>query len=195
MTGLWSLSEITALAVKAARGAGYEWGLAQDAGQSVHWLLERDLPGAEALVIALRSDALEQPSQCPIRVGCAICDGAMDVAEIAAAPMNAPLLVLPFVAWAAARDRRALVFSWAETSVEISAKGEVGLLQRISCPERGDVSVNFGKDRKFEDPKCHRACVDCETYVALSSFAERTYAPATEAGRLSGAGAGLTDND
>jgi hypothetical protein len=29
----------------------------------------------------------------------------------------------------------------------------------------------------------------------LNAFAQRTYAPATEASRLAGAGAGLTDND
>jgi len=37
-------------------------------------------------------------------------------------------------------------------------------------------------------------CSD-ETVNALSAFAARTYAPATEESRLAGAGAGLSDND
>ena len=34
-----------------------------------------------------------------------------------------------------------------------------------------------------------------EIWEALSAFAHRTYVPASEASRLKGAGAGLTDND
>jgi hypothetical protein len=34
-----------------------------------------------------------------------------------------------------------------------------------------------------------------EIWEALGRFAHRTYVPATEASRLKGAGAGLTDND
>ena len=34
----WSLSEIGALATKAARGSGMDWGLADEAGYAVKWL-------------------------------------------------------------------------------------------------------------------------------------------------------------
>ena len=44
-------------------------------------------------------------------------------------------------------------------------------------------------------PKRDRADLPAHTYAALDRFAQRTYAPATEASRLAGAGAGLTDND
>jgi hypothetical protein len=37
--------------------------------------------------------------------------------------------------------------------------------------------------------------IDDEIWEALGAFAHRTYVPATEASRLKGAGAGLTDND
>ena len=40
-----------------------------------------------------------------------------------------------------------------------------------------------------------RADFDAATWDRLDRFARRTYAPATEASRLKGAGAGLTDND
>ena len=45
----WSLGEIRSLSIKAARGAGMTWGLAEEAGFSVCWLEERGWPGVEAL--------------------------------------------------------------------------------------------------------------------------------------------------
>ena len=40
-----------------------------------------------------------------------------------------------------------------------------------------------------------RVELDAETLAALEGWAHRTYAPDTEASRIAGAGAGLTDND
>jgi len=45
----WSLGEIGALATKAARGSGMDWGLADEAGYAVKWLQRRQLPGVAAL--------------------------------------------------------------------------------------------------------------------------------------------------
>ncbi len=195
MTAAWSLGEIAALAVKAARGAGYEWGLAQEAGQAVHWLLERDFPGADALQIALVADASRDPTRCPISLGCAIFDGAVEADGFAAKNVVAPLLVLPFVCWTAERRKQALAFEWAGLVAEIGADGEVSRGVDAGCPDRADIRVSAGAGDVLAISKCHRARVTCATYVALSGYADRTYAPATEASRLSGAGAGLSDND
>jgi len=40
-----------------------------------------------------------------------------------------------------------------------------------------------------------RADVSAESWQRLSTFAHRTFAPATDASRLRGAGPGLSDND
>ncbi len=45
----WSLGETAALALKAARGAGMSWGLAEETAASVVWLHSRGLPGISAL--------------------------------------------------------------------------------------------------------------------------------------------------
>ena len=45
----WSLGETGALALKAARGAGMTWGLAEEASEAVVWLQARGLPGVSAL--------------------------------------------------------------------------------------------------------------------------------------------------
>ncbi|MEO1102920.1 MAG: DUF3726 domain-containing protein, partial [Pseudomonadota bacterium] len=48
MTG-WSLNEVEALARKATRGAGYSWGMAEEAGKATRWTCAAGWPGANAL--------------------------------------------------------------------------------------------------------------------------------------------------
>ena len=43
------------MATKAARGAGFDWGMADEAARATCWLAARDLPGPEAL-----ADLLDQ---------------------------------------------------------------------------------------------------------------------------------------
>lgn len=45
----WSLGEIHTLSIKASRGAGISWGLAQEAGFAVEWLQRRGYAGVRAL--------------------------------------------------------------------------------------------------------------------------------------------------
>lgn len=45
----WSLGEVRALAVKAARGAGLSWGMAEEAGYACQSLEQLGLPGTEIL--------------------------------------------------------------------------------------------------------------------------------------------------
>ena len=45
----YSLGEIDSLARKATRGAGYSWGVAEEAGKAVRWLSAYGYPGAEIL--------------------------------------------------------------------------------------------------------------------------------------------------
>ena len=49
-----SLPEIESLVVKAARGAGYNWGIAEEAGFAVRWLARTGLPGPEILLAHLQ---------------------------------------------------------------------------------------------------------------------------------------------
>ena len=105
----WSLGETAALALKAARGAGMSWGLAEETAASVVWLHSRGLPGISALCSYLgqhlgQAAAPQSPEGgCPIMTGCALIDGMMDVPETSSQTLDlghvhAPLLLLPFVA-------------------------------------------------------------------------------------------------
>ena len=82
----WSLGS-GALATKAARGSGLDWGLAEEAGYAVKWLQRRQLPGVAALCryLSSRNDGnlTSWPNEtgalgnyCPITIGAAYGDGA-----------------------------------------------------------------------------------------------------------------------
>ena len=101
-----------------ARGAGYSWGLAEEAGRATRWLAAAGLPGPMCLarllaevdgadfkdftpaVSAGRCTA-DSGALCPILTGVALCDGALDYSPMPGlmlSNLSAPLLLLPFVA-------------------------------------------------------------------------------------------------
>jgi hypothetical protein len=45
----FSLNEVEAMGKRAARGAGRDWGIAEEAGKAARWLTARGLPGPELL--------------------------------------------------------------------------------------------------------------------------------------------------
>ena len=47
--GSWSVSEASSLAIKAARGVGMPWGIAEEAGFALRWLTQSGAPGVTAL--------------------------------------------------------------------------------------------------------------------------------------------------
>jgi len=197
----WSLGETAALALKAARGAGMSWGLAEETAASVVWLHSRGLPGISALCSYLGQAAAPKSPEggCPIMTGCALFDGMMDVPETSSQTLDlghvhAPLLLLPFVA------RLEPGHYWLRApglpgTVDI-AKGDGW--QSHCLRGSGSCTVRLG-DRPQVDPALDMitrvdgrftCCVD-----RLDAYAHRTYAPATGQSRMSGAGAGLNDND
>ena len=197
----WSLGETAALALKAARGAGMSWGLAEETAASVVWLHSRGLPGISALCSYLGQAAAPQSPEggCPIMTGCALFDGMMDVPETSSQPLDlghvhAPLLLLPFVA------RLEPGHYWLQAP---GLQGTVDIAngdgwQSHCLRGSGSCTVSLG-DRPQVDPALEMitrvngrftCCVD-----RLYAYAHRTYAPATGQSRMSGAGAGLTDND
>ena len=205
----WSLGETAALALKAARGAGMSWGLAEETAASVVWLHSRGLPGISALCSYLgqylgqhlRQAAAPQSPKggCPIMTGCALIDGMMDVPETSSQTLDlghvhAPLLLLPFVA-RLEQGHYWLQAPGLQGTVDI-ANGDGW--QSHCLRGSGSCTVSLG-DRPQVDPALEMitrvngrftCCVD-----RLDAYAHRTYAPATGQSRMSGAGAGLTDND
>lgn len=214
----WSLNEVEGLARKAARGSGQSWGLAEEAGKCVRWLVRRDLPGPELLAELLTRNQnasyetlcphesssdwqAKGGSLCPVISGAVLCDHADRIAEnssFALGPVSCPLLLLPFAAGTAEITGRAIKISWSGTSAVMSPDGALHIAQDTTLKtDQADavkiiaIPASHGSTR----PEVSRCEIPQDTAQILESFAKRTYAPDTPESRLAGAGAGLTDND
>lgn len=207
----YSLNETEALCRKAARGAGYAWGLAEDAGRAARWLEARGLLGLQALAglleecegiaLARMTPRIGEVWQadlplCPIIAGAVLADHAHLLAEapVRLGRVRHPLLLLPFVAAALRAGGQAEVV-WADARIAVVPEG-VAVEGVLGASDVAGVSVALA-DAAPPVPLTRRTRCDIPEalYTRLNTFAARTYAPATEASRLAGAGAGLTDND
>ena len=212
-----SLNETQSLAVKAAKGAGMSWGMAQEAGSAVRYLSKFGLPGADALVNLLhqydRGNALSEildcsgnnwhgatGSLCPCVVGAALCDQSHSfngAPEITLQNVAQPLLLIPFVARLAKEKETVIGLAWAGGECVVSAEGVIiqGPKTKLLCENAESVTCFVTSTGVNEIHQQSRADVSQEIYSGLLAFAHRTYAPATEESRQKGAGAGVTDND
>ena len=209
----WSLNEIEALSRKAARGAGYSWGLAEEAGRAVRWLGARGLPGADALVnqlhtidgqdvrmLAPDTDNWTAPgaTTCPILTGTMLADGlaGSGADPITLPDLSYPLLLLPFLCWLAETEGWAVTAEFAGIGVALNPDGTLVTTAKVPSETAALVTLRFNETVSgVPASEGLRSTCSTETVAALNSFAHRTYAPATEESRLAGAGAGLTDND
>ena len=214
----YALNEIEAMGKRAARGVGCDWGIAEETAKAVRWLAMHGLPGPEVLADLLtlndgRSYADLAPltdagvweaasgSLCPLVAGAALSDRANEVAsgrELELRVTAYPLLLAPYVAAAAQSTGTALELTWPGVTMTfdgdgVSITGEPADLAAKSAETvRCRCTVIQVSDAANAGQRCD---VDADTWGRLNAFAQRTFAPATEASRLAGAGAGLSDND
>ena len=211
----WSLSEIEGLARKAARGGGFSWGMAEEAGKAVRWLASINLPGPEALANFLEAydrtpHALMRPGDtsintwrakggtiCPISAGAALCDLAQSDApsrDIHIIGCAYPLLLLPFVRGASEDGGQPERMIWNAGVFAFAAdvRGHTDA-PMTAC---ADVQIRAGTADDLPLPSCQMRYDLAEGPAArLALMAARTYAPDTDESRTAGAGAGLSDND
>ena len=205
-----SLNEVESTAKRATRGAGYPWGLSEEAGKATRWLCARDLDGCGALAaLLLRTDGAdlekwtprcdapiwtaEGGRLCPLIAGAALSDRALSLRGVRLAVLVAPLMLIPFVALAAQQLDTML-------KVELPGASAVTDGRALSVSgrfvaETEELAVDPGGSLVNPLPDRRRAAPGKEALGVLELLAQRTYAPATDASRLSGAGAGLSDND
>ncbi|MDJ0630577.1 MAG: DUF3726 domain-containing protein [Rhodobacter sp.] len=207
-----SLNEVEATAKRAARGAGYPWGLAEEAAKATRWLCAHDFDGCAALAGLLQKvDGTDvanwspvpgggvwnaaDGALCPLATGTAISDRAHEGAAncIRLGGIAHPILLAPFAALLAQQVGQTVTLEL--PGAKLSTDGdEIGLNGTISEASPW-ASVGFGGTVGRPKQRCHRAQPDPCAWTTLATYAHRTYAPATEESRLKGAGAGLTDND
>lgn len=209
-----SFNEIEAIALKAARGAGLSWGLAEEAGFAARWLAEHGLDWSGALlarcgaaeVAAVTLDGpmrLIGAGMCPLRVGAFIADAGIGGEGCEIRDVVVPLLLLPFLARAGAQalgglDARFLFGADAGSTVHFQDGGLIAAEGAAPLPPRAAVRVSMGTRRADARlaPRVTRPLLVTEARLgALQVFERATYVPASAQSRLAGAGAGLSDND
>lgn len=201
-----SLGELQSLVAKAFRGAGYPWGLTEDVAFAARRLGEQGLPVAEMAVRLLRHvDGSEtgdlMPNSdwqgsgsalCPICVGVVISDQS-GCDELCLDAVFEPAFLAPFLASTLSASGGGYVIAWDDGSCQVSPASTqmFGELPRGSA----EVRITRTDDVAAGSERHSRVELDDATFEALAGYAHRVYAPATEASRLAGAGAGTTDND
>lgn len=190
---LCSLNEIETQVRKAVRGAGYEWGLAEEAAKAARWLA---LHGHHAIALFVglceRFDRCRYAERapaategvwrarggvlCPLIAGAALGDFAPPAVETG--PMAFPLI---YAALAGA----------AGYALEGSIDPKRPMVEHTFCRRVG------ARGRATDAvPLPDGIEVDDALWARLDRFAIRTYVPASALSRLTGAGAGtMVDND
>lgn len=203
----FSLNEVEAMARKAARGAGYDWGLAEEAGKAARWLCAQGLDGCGTLAALLQEPRHATPHMapglwsapgtlCPLITGAALSDRS---AELTAAPIRIaqvahPQVLLPFAAGAARRLGTTLTLTCDTLTARTDGTG-LDMTPAPTLPATCDVEISRAGRMTATLPQQTRAAPDPAAWNVLAGLAARTYAPATDASRRLGAGAGLSDND
>jgi len=206
----WPLGELKALSTKAARGAGFSWSLAEEAGYATQWLEAHGVAGTKNLANYLewiKSNGLPAApidmlsaapnvdiSKCPIALGCLIADSSMLKSQRAVLVKQAAL-VLPFLALAAGDSVISCKTNTA--TLMLSAAGiDKSALDRVELNlDEAMLSWQLADNSSIEPVVYTRVSDNAASIKRLVGFADKTYAPATEASRMAGAGAGTTDND
>lgn len=207
----FSLNEVEATAKRATRGAGYAWGVAEEAAKATRWLCVQGFDGPAILAQLLEQEFASHLEHhipeardgmwtgardlCPLMTGSALSDfpDALSQDKVLISNVAAPLLLLPFVATMAKKRK---------STVEITLDGFSATTDgvHLSCEEFGMDRANRVGITEIDQIRparsMHsRATPDPGAWKLLNTVAHRTYAPATEQSRLLGAGSGLSDND
>lgn len=215
---MYSLNEIDVTLKRAARGAGMPWGMAEEAGKCARWLEGNGLHGAELLLGLLtrtdgndcrtnsptdtHADVWTAPSGalCPLMAGVAVADRAdmfTTESSLSLGAMLSPLAFVPFAASAAKSAGATIEVSWSGATVTVSAD-RVSIQAEdaaLTVQETDAVQCRTVASDVANDLARGRIDIAAGVWKALGDLGHRTFAPDTEASRLAGAGAGLSDND
>lgn len=207
-----SLSEISSLTYRAARGAGYEWGEAEEAAFASVWLSRAGLDWAATILAVLNGAPACAPSPsrgrwaavgqlCPLRTGIAVADFAALQEGPSAQPVQClavaqPLLVVPFAARAANSLNRPIGVSWADNQVFLQPGQPPLIVSPVDTCKPVDVTIACENVQRAMPlwPQFHQAEICNAQYGELNALALRTTVP-TSARSQAGAGGEEGDND
>lgn len=217
-----SRNETESLCMKAARGAGFSWGMAEEAGFATGWLCAQGIDGATPLLALLtrkpaqsaqtgaprvtdgRWHSIDHAPLCPIQLGAALTDRAATLGgpfsqHTRLDPVKTPLLLLPFLVRVAQICQKSLAIDWKDGRLNIR---QDGLFDGLDTPVWVDqktlamkITMSSAEDVKSVAARpANLPSILVSTVNGLGALALRTTVPATNASR-SGAGSTTTDND
>jgi len=203
-----SFDEYGALVAKAFRGVGYAWGQTEDAAWAARKLADVD-EGSSAAVLTLLDHVDGDPlaermpndawgcsadALCPISVGTALLDlGCPD--RLALGPTLVPQLLAPFMQLLVeTEDSKGISIEWGAGNCTVTSETFEFAGERRSLAD--EVVVRRVEPQGNPEPlSLGRVILEESTVSRFEAYAHRVYAPATEASRDAGAGAGTLDND
>ena len=172
---MWALNEVETLVKKAARGAGVPVGQAEDLGRVTAFLAGTG--GSAASVTA----ALQDPI-CPTDARWQ--DNQVTVIAGPAA------LIGPII-----RDAFAMGCTTAVLANIAHAPLVSAFLAQSGIAQKWDGKTVTESDTTVLKPTTKPVTIPADDWQVWNGLAAKTYVPETKASRVSGAGAGLTDND
>lgn len=187
-----SLNEVDAMVRKAARGAGLDWGLAEEAGRAARWLCAQGHDGVGTAAKALAGTSHDRST---FSLGARLADCAADMRNgpLQFENVSTPQLFLPFAAMSA---------KILQATVEVECNGCLATTDGQSLNLSRDfpdyssiVTIRITDVPVANACRMSRATPNPEDWAQIEALANLTYAPATDESRLIGAGAGLSDND
>ena len=205
-----SLGEAFSLCQKAARGAGMEWGVADECGRAAQCILRNRLPLLPLAALLESRESVSPPDAdarplrsaesekalCPILSGALLSDelellrrgGGCELEKTAW-----PILLSPFMAEVAGGAE----LTWEGARI-FAAAGDIlwtGDSNSLLAAEVDRVAIHFAPE--IPQDACAPACLlpDDALWGRLARLAARTLVPSGAESRARGAGAGLTDND
>jgi hypothetical protein len=217
---LCSLNEVEAEVRKAARGAGFSWGLAEETGWAARFLAAHEWLCLAALIALFewrqgRAHALVAPivegpvwharggPLCAITAGSAwqdFANASMLSEPVEFRMVSAPALLAPFIAASARRLAQPLALRFPSATLSFSGNRTwlTGSRAALSGTAAEAVTVD-ALEALPSGPACAITFggiqIDDRSWSRLAEYAARTYVPSSADSRLYGAGAGLLDND
>ena len=196
-----SLYEIETTVKRVARHQGLSWGIAEEAGKIVRSLEQSELPGLESFnrLISFPYSKCETVidlaknnyiNLCPIHFGLFFLDQSHDpelYQSFQFLNIQEPLLTIPLLIKAAQKNLISFDFTSTELKFLIGS-GNIMILDKNQIPHQSNnITLKISNKRKHQYSE--------KTWERLYKLSLETFVEESEEKKLSGAGAGLTDND
>ena len=185
----YSLPEIDAICTKAAKGAGYSYGEAEEVGHASRWLTSYNIPGPRIVLEILKRD-FNNGLECPIKLGNKINDSYYSFIDKEKNYQNVayPVFLLPYINYIAYNINQTMVLNWFNAGVgsECFVSFDGSCIDQniidITSVERISIARSY-KNIVLTAPELKNYPVNQKVWQGLDSLASKILAPATKSSR------------